>query len=164
MKDSEKIKKNERTLVMSRRDFLNKVGTGALVASGLGATAVSLDFLSPNVLFEPPMRFRVGKPEDYAPDTVTLDAERKIFIVRDAQGFFTCLSAVCTHLGCLTFWKSDERLIACPCHGSRFSKHGEVLKPPAPRPLVRLRISLEDHGYLVVDKREVVNEDYILKV
>jgi len=156
--------KNEKKLVLSRREFLNKIGTGALVVSGLGVTAVSLDFLSPKVLFEPPLRFRVGKPKDYASDTVTLDSEKKIFIVRDQQGFFTCLSAVCTHLGCLTFWKSDEQLIACPCHGSRFSQHGEVLKPPAPRPLVRLRISLEDRGYLVVDKSEPVNDDYILKV
>lgn len=164
MKDSEKNRKNEKRVVISRREFLNKIGTGALVVSGLGATAVSLDFLSPKVLFEPPLRFRVGKPEDYAPDTVTLDSEKRIFIVRDQQGFFTCLSAVCTHLGCLTFWKSDERLIACPCHGSRFSQHGEVLKPPASLALFRLLITLEGRGYLVVDKSEIVSEDYILKV
>ncbi len=151
-------------VVMSRREFLNAIGTGALVVSGLGATAVSWNYLTPNVLFEPPLRFRVGKPEDFAPDTVTLDAARKIFIVRDDQGRFYCLSAVCTHLGCLTFWKGDERLIACPCHGSRFSQHGDVVKPPAPRPLPHLLISLDDRGYLVVDKSEIVSEEYLLKV
>ncbi|MFQ5652497.1 MAG: ubiquinol-cytochrome c reductase iron-sulfur subunit [bacterium] len=164
MKDKHRDDANKKKVVISRRDFLNTVGTGALVVSGLGATAVSWDYLSPKVLFEPPLKFRVGKPEDYAPGTVTLDSQKKIFILRDEQGYFTCLSAVCTHLGCLTFWKGDERLIACPCHGSRFAKDGEVTKQPAPRPLPHLLITLDDRGHLVVDKSELVNEDYILKV
>ena len=164
MKDEKKKAGGGKKVVMSRREFFNAVGTGALAVSGLGATAVTWEYLSPNVLFEPPLRFRVGTQEDYAPDTVTLDSERKIFIVRDEQSQFYCLSAVCTHLGCLTFWKGDERLIACPCHGSRFSKHGDVNKGPAPRPLPHLKIFVDDRGYLVVDKNEVVGPDYILKV
>ncbi|MFQ5706363.1 MAG: ubiquinol-cytochrome c reductase iron-sulfur subunit [bacterium] len=149
---------------VTRREFLNTLGTGALVVSGLGAAGVTWDYLSPNVLFEPPLRFRVGKPEDYTPGTVTLNAERKVFVVRDAQGFFYCLTAVCTHLGCLTFWKGDENRIACPCHGSRFSRHGDVIRGPAPRALPHFRIKLDDRGELIVDKNEIVSEDYILKV
>ncbi len=164
MKDEKKINQQDGKVVISRRDFLNAVGTGALVVSGLGAAGVSLDYLSPNVLFEPPLKFKVGTPEDYAPDTVTIDAKKKIFIVREEQGDFYCLSAVCTHLGCLTFWKGDENLIACPCHGSRFSRHGDVVKKPAPRPLPHFLISLDDRGNLIVNKGEIVSEDYILKV
>jgi len=164
MKDKRKIDPKDGKVVMSRRDFLNAIGTSALVVSGVGAAGVSWDYLSPNVLFEPPSKFKVGKPEDYAPDTVTLDAKKKIFIVREEQGDFYCLSAVCTHLGCLTFWKSDENLIACPCHGSRFAKSGEVVRSPAPRPLPRVQITLDDRGNLIVDKSEIVSEDYILKV
>lgn len=134
------------------------------MVSGLGAAAVTWDFLSPNVLFEPPLKFPVGKPEDYPPGTVTLNSEKKIFVVRDQQGFFYCLSAVCTHLGCLAFWKGDENLIACPCHGSRFGMHGEVIKQPAPRTLPHFLIALDNRGKLVVDKNELVSEDYILKV
>ena len=39
------------------------------------------------------------------------------------QGIYT-LSAVCTHLGCLTAWKPELGIIACPCHGSKFHIDG----------------------------------------
>lgn len=160
--NKEKKEKNEE--ILSRREFLSRIGTGALVVTGLGAAAVSWDYLTPKVLFEPPLRFRVGRPEDYSPGSLVLDEKRKIFIVRDPQGYFYCLSATCTHLGCLTFWKRDEKLIACPCHGSRFSSHGEVVHGPAPRNLPHFLITLDERGYLIVDKSEIVKEDYKLKV
>ncbi len=156
--------KPDKQKLLSRREFLNTMGTGALVIAGVGGTAVSWDYLSPKVLFEPPLKFKVGKPEGYAPNSVTLDAEKKIFIVREEQGYFYCLSAVCTHLGCLTYWRGNEERIACPCHGSNFTRHGEVLKPPAPRDLPHFLITLDDKGELVVDKSEMVSADYILKV
>ncbi|MFQ6114850.1 MAG: Rieske 2Fe-2S domain-containing protein [bacterium] len=164
MNEKKEFKNSEDEKLVTRREFLNTLGTGALVVSGLGAAAVSWDYLSPKVLFEPPLKFKVGNPQDFVPGSVNLDSERKIFIVRDESGFFYCLSAVCTHLGCLTFWKGDEKRIACPCHGSRFDRHGEVIKPPAPRPLPHFLITLDDRGQLVVDKSEIVSEDYILKV
>ncbi len=164
MSEKKKEAGEGKRIVFSRREFLAAVGSTALAVTGLGAAGVTWNYLEPNVLFEPPLKFKVGKPEDYAPDTVTLDAERKIFIVREESGYFYCLSAICTHLGCLTYWKGDETLIACPCHGSRFARHGQVVRPPAPRPLPHYLITLNDRGELVVDKGEIVGEDYILKV
>lgn len=164
MNEKKVNERRDKENLVTRREFLNTLGSGALVVSGLGAAAISWDFLSPKVLFEPPLKFKVGKPEDYTPGSVTLDSKRKIFVIRDESGFFYCLSSVCTHLGCLTFWKGDENLIACPCHGSRFSPHGEVVKPPAPKPLPHFLITLDDRGQLVVDKSEIVGEDYILRV
>ena len=164
MKDKPKDSKQNKKVIISRREFLSAAGTGALVVSGVGAAGVSWDYLSPKVLFEPPLKFKVGKPEDYPVDTVTLDAEKKVFVVREEQGYFYCLSAICTHLGCLTYWKGDESLVACPCHGSRFARHGDVVKPPAPRPLPHFLIALNDRGELVVDKGQIVAEDYILRV
>ncbi len=72
--------------------------------------------------------------------------------------------AVCTHLGCIANWKTEEGMIACPCHGSRFDREGNVVAGPAPRPLPRFAMSLDDHGALVVDKSVVVGEDVTLKV
>jgi cytochrome b6-f complex iron-sulfur subunit len=164
MRKKKESEKNEDEKLVTRREFLNALGTGALVVGGLGAAGASWDYLSPNVLFEPPLKFKVGKPEDYSPGSVTLDAKRKIFIVRKEQGSFYCLSAVCTHLGCLTFWKGDENLIACPCHGSRFAVHGEVIRGPAPRPLPHYEIGLDERGQLAVNMEEIVSEDYLLKV
>jgi cytochrome b6-f complex iron-sulfur subunit len=47
------------------------------------------------------------------------------------------LSSRCTHLGCTVRWDNEEQLLRCPCHGSRFSDDGKVVKGPAERPLAQ---------------------------
>ena len=37
----------------------------------------------------------------------------------------------CPHLGCALRWNHTERSWDCPCHGSRFDRHGNVLNNPA---------------------------------
>ncbi len=37
----------------------------------------------------------------------------------------------CPHLGCRLIWNPHERSWDCPCHGSRFSEHGELVDNPA---------------------------------
>ena len=77
------------------------------------------------------------------------------------------ISMVCTHLGCTANWKPDcapnhpEGVISCPCHGSVFSRRGDVLKGPAPRALDRFRMTLEE-GELIVDTSETVDEDEMI--
>ncbi len=145
----------------SRRRFLWISGLGALGATGTGSAVVLVDFIHPKVLFEPPSAFRVGKPEDFPVNSVTADYDRKVYIVRTEVGFFA-ISAVCTHLGCITRWLEDEGTIACPCHGSKFAKDGSLVQGPAPRPLRRIAIRLED-GELVVDTAVEVEKDSILR-
>ncbi len=147
----------------TRRDFLGNVAAAALGVAGLGATAVTVKYLSPNVLFEPPTRFRVGSPEDYPLDSVTYIRDQQVYIVRMSRGFYA-VSAVCTHLGCITEWRPEDRVIACPCHGSRFGQDGTKLAGPAPRPLPHFAIRLTPDGELMVDKLETVKPTEVLKV
>lgn len=63
---------------------------------------------------------------------------KKVAVYRDEQGVAHELSALCTHLGCVVGWNSEERSWDCPCHGSRFGPTGEVLTGPAVSPLPRL--------------------------
>jgi cytochrome b6-f complex iron-sulfur subunit len=93
---------------------------------------VLIGYLSPNVLFEPPSRFRAGAPHTHPVNSVTFLADQLVYIVRSQQGMWA-LSAICTHLGCITQWKPEANLIARPCHGSKFRTNGVKIEGPAPR-------------------------------
>jgi rieske iron-sulfur protein len=72
---------------------------------------------------------------------------------RSANGV-VAYTAICTHSGCeVDEWLSDEQLLYCPCHDSKFDpKEGaKVVDGPAPRVLAALALSLVD-GKLVVAK------------
>ena len=133
-----------------RRDFLTRLGLGACTAAAVGSGLVTLDFLKPKVLFEPATTFRAGSPADYPDGTVRFNKEQKAYVVGGPGGVYA-LSAVCTHLGCITRFLSDQSVIACPCHGSRFDLEGNVVEGPAPRPLPWLEVGLDSSGLLVVD-------------
>lgn len=67
---------------------------------------------------------------------------QKLAVYRDTAGKLHACSAKCTHLGCIVHWNTAENSWDCPCHGSRFSIHGDVLTGPAAKAL--LQIELED--------------------
>lgn len=43
----------------------------------------------------------------------------------------------CPHLGCALKWNKEEHTWDCPCHGSRFTKNGELIDNPATDDLKR---------------------------
>jgi len=148
---------------VTRRDFLDEMAAAALGVAGLGATVVTVKYLSPNVLFEPPAQFRAGAPEDFPVNSVTYILDQQVYIVRMSAGFYA-VSAVCTHLGCITQWKPEENQIACPCHGSKFTREGAKVSGPAPRALPHFAVRVAPDGQLLVDKLEIVKETQVLKV
>lgn len=114
-------------------------------------------FMMPNVLVEPPTKFKIGPPNDYAPGTVSTkwQAQFNIWVVNaevDGVQMIYALSTVCTHLGCTPNWLEGEQKFKCPCHGSGFYKTGVNFEGPAPRPLERVGIRLAEDGMLEVDK------------
>ncbi len=147
----------------TRRDVLTRIGAGACAVAAAGSGVVTLDFLNPKVLFEPPTAFRAGSPLDYPDGTVRFDRERKAYVVGGDGGIYA-LSAVCTHLGCITRYVSGENAIACPCHGSRFDLEGNVTHGPAPRPLPWLEVKLDEAGNLIVDTSVIIPRGKVLKV
>ena len=148
---------------MSRRKFFVNVGVGSVAIAAAGTAAFGYQYLSPNVLYEASPIVDAGKPDRYPPDSVTLDPQMAIYIVRTAEGFFA-LSAICTHLGCMTAYKPDLGIIACPCHGSKFNKEGVKIAGPAPRPLPWLRMWLSDDGNLQVDRSSAIAIKQMVRV
>lgn len=144
---------------MQRRSVVSgaalTVGWIAL-GSGLGLSigpAVGR-FMMPNVVDEPDPRVRVGELQKYRsmrPGEVNEDYKpRGVWIIREGNRV-AALSTICTHLGCVPNWMPNDRKFKCPCHGSGFAPNGVNFEGPAPRPLERFRISLEE-GTVIVDK------------
>ena len=148
---------------VNRRDFLNEIAGCALAIAGIGAAVVTVEYSEPNVLFEPPTTFRAGSLDDYPANSVTYIQDQQVYIVRAEKGLWA-MSAVCTHLGCITQWKPESDQIACPCHGSKFGRNGHVDAGPAPRPLPHFAVRLLADGAIEVDKLETVKETETLKV
>ncbi len=148
---------------INRRQFFVKLGVASIAIGAAGTAAFGYQFLSPNVLYEPSPIVNAGKPDRYPVDSVTLDPETAIYIVHDPQGFFA-LSAICTHLGCLTAWKAETGRIECPCHGSKFRPDGTKIEGPAPKPLPLIRVWLNEDGDLMVDRSTVLKTKEFVRV
>ena len=146
----------------SRRDFFVTIGVGACAVAAAGSAVMTLDYLKPKVLFEPSTSFVAGSPLDFTEGVVRFNKEKKAYVI-GAPGGVYALSAVCTHLGCITRFRSDERVIACPCHGSRFDLEGNVVHGPAPRPLPWLDVTQDAAGNLVVDTGIVITNGKVFR-
>jgi len=160
----------------TRRSFLATLGATAGLAGLAAQGGVLLRSCVPNVTYDRPTTVKVGAPESFA-DGLTYLPEHRVFIVRESK-VFRAVSAVCSHLGC-TVHVEDQQLAAggpgdarphaqrrqfvCPCHGSRYGADGVNLSGPAPRPLMRCRLSLAaDDGQLVVDTARDVGAGFTL--
>jgi cytochrome b6-f complex iron-sulfur subunit len=88
----------------------------------------------------------------FAAGSVTAFPAGKFYLVRLQDGGFLALHRQCTHLGCSVPWDEAQGRFACPCHASVFDLRGDVLAPPAPRPLDLFAIRIEN-GIVKVDTR-----------
>lgn len=154
-----------------RRGFLS-FAVGSFLGMGFTSLATTLGlwtletarFMFPNVLIEPPSKFKVGFPSDFAPGMVEekFKAQFGVWVVKaEYQGQLQiyALRTVCTHLGCTPNWLEGEQKFKCPCHGSGFYKDGINFEGPAPRPLERYAIRLADDGQLEIDKSKMFQEE-----
>jgi cytochrome b6-f complex iron-sulfur subunit len=128
-------------------------------------TLMSVRFMFPNVLAEPPSTIKVGLPSNYEPEDVSerFKAEWGFWIVRstryNGQDIIYAIQSVCTHLGCPPNWLAAEQKFKCPCHGSGFYITGINFEGPAPRPLERFKVALADDGQIMVDKSQKFQQE-----
>ena len=163
---------------MTRRTFFEKLGIGGLVAGLVGLGYQSFRSLIPNVLYEPPQKFKIGHPSNLA-DGMTFLEDTRLYVFREGKSFYA-ISGACTHLGCTVKYTKlnqpkhielggEKKDIAfefhCPCHGSKFYGDGTNYAGPAPSPLhwYKLEVSPDD-GQLVVNMSEEVEQNFRLTV
>ena len=155
----------------NRRGFL-EMALGSFMATGFTALSMTgglfglglARFMFPNVLAEPPSRFKVGYREVFPSGKVETKfvAQYGVWVVNSdvgGQQQIYALKTVCTHLGCTPNWLEAEQKFKCPCHGSGFYKDGVNFEGPAPRPLERYAIRVADDGQLEVDKSRTFHEE-----
>jgi nitrite reductase/ring-hydroxylating ferredoxin subunit len=71
------------------------------------------------------------------------NAEHPCFLLHPSDGTFLAFSRLCTHAACPIFYRPEEHIFACPCHGGVFSAvDGSVLGGPPPKPLPRVRLEV----------------------
>ena len=151
-----------------RRTFLKKFSLYTILLGLFGQLWTLVRSLIPNVLYEPPTRLKIGRPEDFVEGVQFLENER-LFVFRQGNQFY-CITAVCTHLGCTVKYlpmQNDDPPwhFHCPCHGSKFRGNGVNFAGPAPRPLQWYKMELApDDGQLVVDFGQEVDRDFRLTV
>jgi cytochrome b6-f complex iron-sulfur subunit len=147
----------------SRRGWLSLLGWGGIFTTLNIVARAFLRFMYPRVLFEPSPVFRAGKASDYLPGAISerFRASKRVWIARTTDNKLIAVFAKCTHLGCTPRWLAAENKFKCPCHGSGFrgfgpgGSEGELavhFEGPAPRPLERLRISVDAEGFLLIDR------------
>ena len=154
-----------------RRGFL-QIALGSAMATGFTALSVTgglftlglARFLFPNVLAEPPSKFKVGFKDAFPAGKVETKyvPQYGVWVVNgDFNGLqqIYALKTVCTHLGCTPSWLEAEQKFKCPCHGSGFYKDGINFEGPAPRPLERYAIRIADDGQLEIDKSRAFQEE-----
>jgi cytochrome b6-f complex iron-sulfur subunit len=72
-----------------------------------------------------------GSALDAVDGAVLVESVAGVFLIaRTGASTFSAIEAVCTHQGC-TITGADGPAYVCPCHGSRYSRNGQVMAGPA---------------------------------
>lgn len=135
---------------MDRRDFLGLTLGGLAVVGGAaslvpmkkswdplpsvisaGFTTVDLSGVEAGILHSVEWR---GKPVFILKKTEDMEKCEKRDLITPSGRFVIALG-ICTHLGCIPKWETDNKIFKCACHGGEFDACGKNTFGPPPRPL-----------------------------
>ena len=66
-----------------------------------------------------------------------------LILVRSSTTAVQALSDVCTHAGCAVRYDHVNKILSCPCHGSKYALTGMVIQGPAIRALTKYQTQLD---------------------
>ncbi len=144
---------------VSRRRFLTMAWTTLGAVATVEVGGVLLAYLQPRLAEgEFGGLVAAGLVDDFPPGSVTHIINGRFYVTRFPDGGFLALYQKCTHLGCAVPWDQTAGKFICPCHNSEFDDSGNVLNPPAPRPLDLFALSITD-GQVMVDTGKPIARD-----
>jgi len=138
---------------MPRRDFLGLAAWWSAAAALLFGFLGAMRLPKAAVLPSPSKKFRVTLRASLASGQAYVPAGRSVAIYKEGSGVYA-ISTVCTHLGCIV--KATDSGFDCPCHGSKFTKEGSVLKGPAPKGLPWLEVKRAAGDNFFIDEGKTV--------
>jgi cytochrome b6-f complex iron-sulfur subunit len=145
---------------VSRKDFMNIVWGAAGILAVTELSLAGLRFLSPRATEgEFGGTFNLGAYTDFPPGSATPVESGRFYLVRLEDGGYLAVYRRCTHLGCAVPFDQASGQFVCPCHGSAFTTEGDVLNPPASRPLDLFPVSINEAGEILVDTSTPIERD-----
>ena len=150
----------------SRRTALRWAGWGTIMALLAQASAGFGVFFWPKKVGAFGGEVNAGAVADMKIGDVKLVNEGKCYVSRVPEGVLA-LWWKCPHLGCTIPWKeqdvpeagppgegdlpfAQQGRFLCPCHRSRYNRYGQIIAGPAPRPMDRFPLRIEN-GRILVD-------------
>ena len=155
---------------LGRRQFMNLLTFGTITGTVLGASYPIIKY------FIPPSSGATGGGIT-AKDALGKDVEVTAFLeehnpgarvlVQGLKGDPTYLvvknegglesygiNSICTHLGCVVPWNTNENKFMCPCHGSQYDATGKVVRGPAPLSLALAHADVTEDDTVVLSPWE----------
>ena len=134
------------------------------VLMGTGFMATAIAFVYPVLRYLiPPIVSDLGSDSVMAGRVGELKANSgKIFrfgnrpgiLIRNADGEYRAMSAVCTHLGCTVQYHEDMKHVWCACHNGAYDLNGRNISGPPPRPLEAFEVQVRGDEIFVRRQRE----------
>lgn len=136
---------------LSRRTFLRNTVLGSVAVVGLQLAGGALAFAWP--LKTGKFGSKIAVPRSAIPPAggAPLRVQDGRFLLINNEDGLLALYWKCPHLGCTIPWEAGPGRFECPCHGSKYDRHGVLIEGPAPRPMDYMLIETDLAGNLIVD-------------
>lgn len=140
---------------MSRRVFLRSVMWGSVGLTALMGGIQGFSVLFPRKIEGFGAVINVGNIKKFPPNSITRVRDGRMYISRLGEDRIMALYWKCPHLGCTVPWVPVEGLFVCPCHGSKYTRTGQNVAGPAPRPMDYMNVMIQEDGTVLVDTGDI---------
>ncbi len=103
----------------------------AFVATGFNKWGMTNAMVASDILCNLIQGKKDAYQEVFSPSRTIVRPQLAVNAFESTVGILTPTVPRCPHLGCALKYNRSEHTWDCPCHGSRFSEHGELIDNPA---------------------------------